>query len=200
MTGVVNSYTFSFYTNVAHPNTFYLLIFFPTDTKFSASTVCSPSTVCSSAPTDQSNVTHKVLAITMIKSNFTNSYSLSLSSITNSRKTGTTLPFAFQTKTLLSGGSIIIVGSATTTISLPNTANVTFDKTKSYYRANIEPVSFSCIFFNKLEATDYLTAEFDYRTYSQNSNSTLSCLNAACSISNSTGFTTTVKIVPSSVS
>lgn len=133
----------------------------------------------------------------MKKSQLSNSYSLILSSITNSRKTGATLPFLFQTKTSISG-SIIIVGTATATISLPNTATVNFDKTKSYYRGNTEPVSFSCVFFNKLEGTDYITAEFDYRTYSQNNNTTLSCPTAACSILSSSGFTTTVKIVPTS--
>ncbi len=67
---------------------------------------------------------------------------------------------------MTSTGNRILAGSSTVSITSPNVISpASFDKSKSYYRSNIEPVTMTGTSYNQLKTGDYLRVFFDYRTY-----------------------------------
>lgn len=134
MTGVKTNYSFNFFTNVEHPSTFWLCIKFPADTDIDfTKATCSPTTVCKN-PISNYSVILKTLYLNITKSVTGNTYSITVTNITNSREMGSTDQFQFQTQT--NASNAIISGSASALISLPNTAACAFDMTKQYYKSN----------------------------------------------------------------
>lgn len=133
-------------------------------------------------------------------SNTSSIYTIIISNITNSRQIGASGLFTFTT--LTSTGNRILAGIGTVSISFPNAISGTsFDKSKSYYRSNIEPVTISGSFTNQLKSGDFIRVFFDYRTYVLAS---AGVTGIKCSDGNnctydsvlSTNFSTVIKILP----
>lgn len=167
ITGVTTTYTLSFYTNVFHPNPFYLSIKFPSDViipNINAIT-CSPSTFCKGVlPISPTGV--QEIYLNMTPSTNSSTYTINLTNIPNPRQIGASGSFNLATLTNSTGGNQILTGSVAVSISNPNTANASFDLTKDYYRNNKEPVTISVNFTNNLLFNDFIRVRFDYRTYS----------------------------------
>lgn len=198
--GANTTYTINFFTNVYHPDFFYLRVSFPSDVSILASSM-SCSSPCNNPVKDLSTGAGQVILLNITRSSTTNTYAISFSSVSNPRKVGPTGMFTFATYTTSSMSSMVLTGTTSLTVNYPNAAYPSFDASKPYHKSNTEPVSIISSFTNHLQSADYIQVRFDYRSYGVAQGSTLKCTDVAnylCIYDSvqSTQFTTVIRVTP----